>query len=330
VIGGRPSRRPGGAGSPGLQRVHCAVVVLQGSRERAPLADYHQHLFSPTIAARSSGTLEPIDAAALVRLLDEAGIRQALVLSLAYQYGNPNRPPVENEYDQVKAENDWTSAQVARFPDRLRGFCGVNPLRDYALEEIARCAKDPRLRTGLKMHFGNSDVDLGNAKHVERVAEIFKAANTHRMAIVVHMRSTISTKRPYGAAYARAFLDSLLPAAPDVPVQIAHLAGAGSYDDPLVDEALGVFIAAIARNDSRMTRVLFDVSGVAGLGEWKSKKDLIAQRIRAIGVERILYGSDGAGGGNATPKEAWAAFRQLPLSDAEFRTIEGDVAPYMR
>src|SRR4029453_6177877 len=104
---------------------------------------------------------------------------------LAYQYGNPNRPPVENEYDQVKAENDWTSAQVARFPDRLRGFCGVNPLKDYALEEIARCAKDPRLRTGLKMHFGNSDVDLGNAKHVERVAEIFKAANTHRMAIVV-------------------------------------------------------------------------------------------------------------------------------------------------
>jgi predicted TIM-barrel fold metal-dependent hydrolase len=80
-----------------------------------------------------------------VRLLDEAGIRQALVLSLAYQYGNPNRPPVENEYDQVKAENDWTSAQVARFPDRLRGFCSVNPLKDSALEEIARCAKDPWL-----------------------------------------------------------------------------------------------------------------------------------------------------------------------------------------
>jgi hypothetical protein len=33
-----------------------------------------------------------------VRLLDAAGIRQALVLSLAYQYGNPNRPPAENEY----------------------------------------------------------------------------------------------------------------------------------------------------------------------------------------------------------------------------------------
>jgi predicted TIM-barrel fold metal-dependent hydrolase len=298
-------------------------------REQAPLADYHQHLFSPAIVARASG-YEPIDAAALLRLLDAAGIRQALVLSLAYQYGNPNRPPVENEYDQVKAENDWTSAQVARFPDRLRGFCSVNPLKEYALEEIVRCAKDPRLRIGLKMHFGNSDVDLGNPQHVTRLAEVFRAANAHGMAIVVHMRSTISTKRPYGAAYARAFLDRLLPAAPEVPVQIAHLAGAGSYDDPLVDEALGVFIAAIARGDSRMKHVYFDVSGVAGLGEWKSKTAVVAERIRAIGVGRILYGSDGAGGGNATPKEAWAAFRQLPLSDAEFQTIATNVAPYMR
>ena len=36
------------------------------------------------------------------------------VLSLAYMYGNPNRPPVEQEYEAVKAENDWTSAQVAK------------------------------------------------------------------------------------------------------------------------------------------------------------------------------------------------------------------------
>lgn len=27
--------------------------------------------------------------------------------------------PVEHEYDAVKAENDWTSAQVAKYPDRL-------------------------------------------------------------------------------------------------------------------------------------------------------------------------------------------------------------------
>jgi len=29
------------------------------------------------------------------------------------------------------------------------------PLKPYAAEEINRCAKNPNLRTGLKLHFGN-------------------------------------------------------------------------------------------------------------------------------------------------------------------------------
>jgi predicted TIM-barrel fold metal-dependent hydrolase len=69
---------------------------------------------------------------------------------------------------------------------------------------------------------------------------------------------------------------------------------------------------------------------VAGLGPWKTHVELIARRIREIGVDRILYGSDGAGGGNAEPKAAWAAFRELPLTEAEFQTIAANVAPYMR
>ena len=39
----------------------------------------------------------------------------------------------------VKAENDWTAQQVAQYPDRLRAFCSVNPLKPYALDEVARC-----------------------------------------------------------------------------------------------------------------------------------------------------------------------------------------------
>jgi uncharacterized protein len=69
------------------------------------------------------------------------------------------------------------------------------------------------------------------------------------MAIVVHMRSSVTRERPYGAKEARVFLRELLAAAPRVPVQIAHLSGADGYDDPSTDEALGVFIDAIATHD---------------------------------------------------------------------------------
>jgi len=219
---------------------------------------------------------------------------------------------------------------VARFPSRLIGFCGINPLRDYALDELSRCAKDPHLHSGLKLHFGNSDVDLDNPQHVARLREVFRAANGYRMAVVIHMRPSVTMKRPYGARQAHRFLDEVVPAAPNVTIQIAHLAGAGGYDDPAIDQALAVFVDAIARNDGRMSRVYFDASGVTGLGHWEEKTELVATRIRQLGVSRVLYGSDGAAGENLRPREAWAAFRRLPLSEDEFRIIEANVAPYMR
>ncbi len=56
---------------------------------------------------------------------------------------------------------------------------------------------------------------------------------------------------------------------------------------------------------------------------------LVAKRIRQVGVERVLFGTDAAIGDNL-PRESWAAFRRLPLTDAEFRKIAGNEAPYLR
>lgn len=304
------------------------LLFLASVAQSQPTTDFHQHLFSPASHQRAP-QVQPFVAHDLVTLLDAAGVRQAVILSLAYQYGNPNQPPIEDEYTKVKAENDWTAQQAARYPGRLWVFCSVNPLKDYALDEIARCARDPILRTGLKLHFGNSDVDLDNPQHVAQLRRVFQAANDHHMAIVVHMRSSVTRKRPYGAKEARVFLTQLLPAAPDVTVQIAHLAGSGGYDDPVVDDALSVFIEAIAKHDPRMKNVYFDISGVAGAGQWEAKKDLIAARIRQVGVKRILWGSDGAFGGGPTPQQALKAYQALPLTKQEFHTIDTNVPPYL-
>jgi predicted TIM-barrel fold metal-dependent hydrolase len=140
----------------------------------------------------------------------------------------------------------------------------------------------------------------------------------------------VTRKRAYGATEANILLNEVLPSAPHVPIQIAHLAGAGGFDDPKVDSALSVFIDAIARQDARMANVYFDICGVAGIGQWNEKKDLIAKRIRQIGVSRILWGSDGAFGGGMTPAQALHAYRELPLTINEFRTIDANIAPYMR
>jgi predicted TIM-barrel fold metal-dependent hydrolase len=298
--------------------------------QTAPLADHHQHLFSPAAAALVTGdtSARGISARDLIGLLDSAGIRRALVLSVAYTWGSANRT-VENEYEKVKAENDWTSQQVAQYPDRLRVFCSFNPLKPYAMDELARCGRDKQLRRGLKLHFGNSDVDLDNPQNVQQVRKIFEAANARHLPIVVHMHTSISKHRNYGRDEALVFLNELLPAAPDVPVQIAHLAGAGDYDTT-TDAALNVFVEAIARHDPRAKNLWFDVTSVVLPGIAPDKAILVTARIRQIGLRRVLYGSDAHGGGNLAPREGWAAFRQLPLTEKEFRTIAQNLAPYMR
>jgi predicted TIM-barrel fold metal-dependent hydrolase len=310
-----------------------AVLSIAPASQPAqpPVVDYHQHLFSPAAAALVSGKPESpgLSARDLVALLDAAGIQRALVLSMGYTWGKASRAAVENEYERVKEENDWTAQQVAQYPDRLRALCSFNPLKPYALEELARCSKDPRLRHGLKLHFGNSDVDFDNAESVAQVRKVFAAANGYRMPIVVHMHASIDMKRKYGADQARVFLNELLPAASDVPVQIAHLAGAGGYDD-ITDSALGVFADAVAKRDARMRNVWFDASAVARPGMPPAELQRIAARIRHIGVDRVLYGSDAATSAQAYPKAAWESFQRLPLTPAELRTIAGNVAPSMK
>ena len=91
-----------------------------------------------------------------------------------------------------------------------------------------------------------------------------------------------------------------------------------------------VFLEGNSPCKRRMTHVYFDICGVAGLGNWQNKKTLIAERIRQIGVKRILWGSDGAFGAGITPEQALRAYRQLPLSVDEFHTIDTNLAPYMR
>ncbi len=297
----------------------------------APVVDSHQHLFSPAAAALVSGKADTpgISARNLIELLDAAGIKRALVLSMAYTWGKASRAPVENEYERVKAENDWTAQQVAQYPDRLRAFCSFNPLKAYALEELARCSKHPQLRYGLKLHFGNSDVDLDNPENVAKVRKVFEIANRHRMAIVVHLHTSIDNKRKYGADEARVFLDELLAAAPDVPVQIAHLAGAGGYNSA-TDSALGVFIDAIAKRDTRMKNVWFDAAAVVRPTMSPDDLQRIAERIRQIGVKRVLYGSDAPTNPLAYPKAGWSALQRLPLTPTELHTIATNTPPYLR
>jgi predicted TIM-barrel fold metal-dependent hydrolase len=310
-----------------------AALRGQAPREVVPVADHHKHVLSETAALllrgpRSAGgipDLQSFTAEELVAELDSAGIQKAVVLSVAYWFGRPGRKPaVVDEYGKVRAENDFVAEQVARYPNRLVGFCSFNPLSGYALTELERCAKNRHLR-GLKFHFGNSRVNVGDSSHVEQVRRVFRAANARRLPIVAHLWVAEGT---YGREQAEIFLSRILTEATDVPVQIAHFAGGGPG---YTDSALQVYADAIAAGDKRTRNLYFDVTTVADR-QTEARLQKFAMRIRQVGIQRVLFGSDLAlPGGNPPAREAWANFRAtVPLTDDELRAIARNVAPYMR
>jgi predicted TIM-barrel fold metal-dependent hydrolase len=268
---------------------------------------------------------EPITAEQLIAQMDEIGVRRAVILSIAYVFANPRNPPEPDEYAKVRTENDWTAREAARFPDRLVAFCGVSPLEDYAAAEMERCVRELGMR-GLKLHFSNSGVDVRNPEHVRKMREVFRAANTLRIPIVAHLR----TRDPsYGREHSRIFLEQILPEAPDVVVQVAHMTDAGpGYT---TDAALEPLAEAVAAGDPRTRNLYFDVTTNVTFATSAADAALLARRIRQIGPERILFGSDGAWGGNPPLRQAWGAFHgMLPLTEDEFRVIARNVAPYLR
>lgn len=319
----------------------CASNGGAPSRDRiVPFVDHHQHLVSPGTVAMintrmrpGSTPAAPITAARLVAMLDSAGIERAVVLSGAFTFGGLNFDPERADLseaqidERVGAENDWTAAEVAQFPDRLVAFCSFHPQSAGALDELERCASNPAFR-GVKLHLEESDIDLTRPDHLQAVRRVFAEADRLRLPIVIHPRNN----RVDARATTAAFLSQVLPAAPDVPVQIAHLHGGGRYSE----EALALYAEAVDAGWPGTRNLLFDVTDIAltaravPAAEADAVMRSIVAQMRRIGMDRMLYGSDPAVFGRLAPREGWAEFKRvMPLTDEEIARIASNVAPYL-
>jgi uncharacterized protein len=263
----------------------------------------------------------PVTADRLIAELDEAGVQHALVLSEAFWVAGPGSRDVrrmkeaKDEPSAVRAENDWTAKEVSRYPDRLAFACSVSPLEDYSIEEVMRCARDLKARA-VKLNFGSSGVKFEDPSHLAKVRNLFKAAKEAGLAIVVHLEPG----RFYGPQEVEIFLNELVPAAPDTIIQIAHLAGNGpGITSP---EALEAFAKAIASGDQRTKNLFFDLGGVVYQNMPPEEAKLMVTRMRQLGLDRVLFGSDRMAGVENPPiQDQWMWIRHLPLTGAELRTL---------
>lgn len=288
-------------------------------------ADGRWRIASEMKQAVSPPTYAPsIDADKVIEALDDAGIRYGVVLSVAYWYGDPDKT-IEDRHAKTRAENDWVIAQTQRYPDRLIPFCGVNPIAEYALAELERCASIPAVR-GIKVH-RNSKFDPSNPEHMEKLRQFFRAANAQKMPIVIHLRGATQL-----------YIDHILPEAPDVPIQIAHMgSGMGS---------LKLFADAIAAGKPGTKNLWFDWTQALPIEDlWmhgrpggriggpvapEERAEMVAL-MRQVGLDRVLFGTDMPLPWNPSPRDWWRkTILTLPLTDDEIRNIADNVPPYLR
>ena len=307
-----------------------------------PIADHHVHVRSVAGTEALIRIMEKVKqqkgveitdsagAKKVITLLDSSGIEKAVLLSTAYFFSMPE-VEFENEATKVRRENDYVARQAAKYPKRLTAFCGLNPLSAYALKEIERCAEYHSV-SGIKLHLANSAVDLRNEEHRKKLGRVFEAADSHGLAIVIHLW----TRNPdYGRKDVNLFIDEVLSRAPNIHVQIAHLGGPGTFNEA-TDRASAAFASAITNDHSSMDKVWFDLAAVPAYpGGAKSKEEQekiqktnrkIEQRIRQIGTDRILWGTDWIAG----PTERYVKrIKSIPLSTKIMEAIASNSAPYL-
>ncbi len=288
-------------------------------------ADHHIHLASADLCrlvgeCLTSNHPPAVFASDAVRALDEAHVSKGVVLSCAYLYGLPSlhlTPPEIAE--RTRRENEFTAAEVAKYPTRLVGFLSVNPLQDSAIDEIRHWQGSHEL-IGLKLHFTASAVHIRSAAERRRVARVVSEAAAEHIPIVIHIGGG-----KVDASDAELFIRDVLPSAGESWVQIAHAGGGLPLHDGNHVGVLRTFADHIVRNDPATRHVLFDLSYVPAPGEGREDAAALTQQIRRIGIQRFLFGSDF---NVLTLDEETKNLGRLGLTKEEWETLRQNCAPW--
>ena len=266
--------------------------------------DVHTHLISAEHVVIGHGAppgSPASDAGDLISRLDEANVDRAVVLSTAYV----------GPEEAMSAENDWVAAEIAKFPDRLSGFCGIHPLHDTAVEEIGRCLDLPGM-IGIKLHLAAPNlkpIDMTNEAHVAALSAVFDEIQERDAPVLIDVATPLGL--PLSTDGFSNFATVIL-SHPDVRVVLAHCA---SEVDP---ELIEVWIRVGSPNIYVDVAACLKFHNDAPL----AKRELIVWRLKGFGLERVFFGSDYLFVQPVeSPKEALETLTKYPFTQDEVDTI---------
>jgi predicted TIM-barrel fold metal-dependent hydrolase len=292
----------------GLARAQDApALVADGAA-----LDVHTHVASPFLTELFTGGAAPaIGADDLVARLDEANVARGIILAGGY-FG---APVGLTDDANVAPENDFVAAEVARHPDRLIGFCGINPLFPSAQAEVDRCLALPGM-VGIKLHLEGSAVNLSDPAHAAALSAVFDRVAEYGAPVLMHVSDEYGGP-PDSARFAA--LAEILTAHPTVRVAHAHCAG--NTDAAAIEFWLRVRGSGYDPETSFVdTSACLVFHSDAPLAQ----RELMVWRLRKWGIEHVLFGSDYFAFVGETPRQALETLTKYPFTQAELDTILGN------
>jgi predicted TIM-barrel fold metal-dependent hydrolase len=278
----------------------------QGLKARGAALDAHTHLISqPLLDGLTGGGVATGGAEDLIAKLDAANIDKAIVLALGYW----TLPDDSN----MAAENDFAAAEVAKYPDRLIGFCGINPRYDSGLSEIDRCLGLPNM-LGIKLQGGGFDWE--DAKLVSAISAVLKKAGEKDAPVLLHVSGA-----PLDA---KAFENVMktLGANQNTRTVIAHVGGLADWETELY--LIPQFTAPPMLNAQNL---YMDLSATLKFYQDAPlpKREMMVWRFRKWGIEKLFFGSDYLKiAPIQTPREALETLTRYPFTQDELDTILGN------
>jgi predicted TIM-barrel fold metal-dependent hydrolase len=241
------------------------------------IIDCHAHVFPPQIKknrqkyvnedpcfamlySKSNAKLATTNE--LISSMDRSGIAVSIIVNIGW-----------TTHDLCLETNDYILESITRYPDRLIGFCSVQPLAlEAALMEIERCAKEGARGIGEL----RPDAQLFNLLDDEITDPLVKVMRHHKLIMLTHASEPVGHDYPGKGMVTPDLLYHFILSHPSLPLICAHWGGGLPFYTlmPEVKKAL--------------ENVFFDTAASSFLYD----KQVYSTAINLIGANKILYGSD--------------------------------------
>jgi predicted TIM-barrel fold metal-dependent hydrolase len=176
----------------------------------------------------------------------------------------------KSRYLRAEIPNRYVADYVARNPQKLIGFAGIDPTDKEAAAEVRIAKEDMNLR-GITISPSNQDFHPSDS----RAMKVYAEAERLGMPILIHPsgRFTEQSKLEYARPY---LLDEVARTFPKLRLVIAQLG------QPWIDETICLL--------GKHLNVYADVSGLLGR-QWQTYDALVSAHQAGV-IDKLLFGSD--------------------------------------